>query len=343
MTSPAASDPAVVALTPRGLELGERLCRALGRGTVLLAGGAVRQFLSAQFRDGRPLVCVMALGIVVRILGPLARDKRLDPAVVVIDEAGRFAVSVLGGHEAGANALAEEVAAALGATAVITTASEVLGLPPLDLVGRGWGWKIEEGSRLTEVAAAAVRGEPVGVYQDAGRADWWQEFGAWPAHFQHITTWPNERVAGLLAISDHPLSWPGVPAVIYRPPTLVAGVGCRRGVPVEEIEALYQEVCRREGLAALSLGLVGTATLKADELGLQGFAALHGVPLRSFTGEELAAAGPLPTPSEVVRTKVGVAGVAEPAAMLAAGTRQLLVPKQRTGRVTMALARRHEP
>src|SRR5437764_460673 len=81
-----------------------------------------------------------------------------------------------GGHEAGANALAEEVAAALGATAVITTASEALGLPPLDLIGRRWGWKVEEGSRLTEVAAAAVRGEPIAFYQDAGRTDWWQEF-----------------------------------------------------------------------------------------------------------------------------------------------------------------------
>jgi cobalt-precorrin 5A hydrolase len=337
-----ASDLVVVALTPRGLDLGQRLCGALGRGSVLLAEGAVRKVIEAQFRDGRPLVCVMALGIVVRIVGPLARGKRRDPPVVVVDEAGRFAVSVLGGHAAGANALTEEVAAALGAAAVITTASEALGLPPLDLVGRRWGWKIEEGSRLTEVAAATVRGESIAVYQDAGRRDWWQEFGTWPDHFQHVTVWPNGRVAGLLAISDRLLPELALPAVIYRPPTLVAGVGCRRGVPVDEIEELFQDVCRREQLAALSLGLVGTAALKAEEPGLRAFSALHGVPLRCYSAGELAAVGPLPTPSETVRAKVGVAGVAEPAAMLAAGTRELLVPKQRTGRLTLALARRRE-
>ncbi|HJT77570.1 MAG TPA: cobalamin biosynthesis protein, partial [Gemmataceae bacterium] len=88
--------------------------------------------------------------------------------------------------------------------------------------------------------------------------------------------------------------------------------------------------------------VVATAVLKADEPGLQAFAARHGVSLRCFGLDELAAAGPLPTPSERVRAKIGVAGVAEPAAMLAAGTRQLLVPKQRGARVTMAVARRED-
>src|SRR5262245_57240535 len=133
------SDLAIVALTPRGLALARRLAQSLGQGEVLAAAGAVRQTLPEAFRAGRPLVCVMALGIVVRVLGPLAGDKETDPPVVVIDEAGQFAISVLGGHVAGANALARQVATALGAIPVITTASDVLGLPPVDLIGREWG------------------------------------------------------------------------------------------------------------------------------------------------------------------------------------------------------------
>jgi cobalt-precorrin 5A hydrolase len=332
--------PAIVALTPRGADMGRRLAQALGRGEVLRADGDARGTLPELFRAARPLVCVMALGIVVRLLGPLAGDKKTEPPVVVVDEAGRFAVSVLGGHLGGANDLAREVAAALGAVPVITTASEALGLPALDLVGRTLGWKIEGHSRLTAVAAAAVRGEPIAVYQDAGSTDWWQEFGDWPASFRRVDHWPAGGWAGVLGISDRVLPAPDCPVVVYRPPTLVLGVGCRRGVPCAEIEALFQQVWKRHGLAPLSLGIVATASLKADEPGLREFAARHSVPLRAFGLDELGSVSPLPTPSEVVRARVGVAGVAEPAALLAAGTRTLLVPKHRGERVTMAVARR---
>jgi cobalt-precorrin 5A hydrolase len=335
-------EPAIVALTPHGLELGQRLVQALGQGEVVSAQANARAILQELFDAGRPLICVMALGIVVRILGPIAQNKATDPPVVVIDEAGQFAISVLGGHEGGANALAKQVAKALGAVPVITTASDALGLPPVDLIGRDWGWKIERRENLKRVAAAAVRGEIIGLYQDIGRRDWWQPFGAWPANFQRVKFWPVQGYwAGLLVITD--LEMPGFdlyPTVVYRPPTLVLGVGCRRGVPCAEIDDMFRALCKQQGFAPLSLGLVATASLKADEPGLQEFAAAHGVPLRAFSLEELGAVPDLPTPSETVRRKIGVPGVAEPAAILAASDGRLVVPKQRSNRVTMALARR---
>jgi cobalamin biosynthesis protein CbiG len=336
------AEPAIVALTPGGADLGRRLALALGQGEVILARGSVYETLTELFQASRPLVCIMALGIVVRILGPLARDKAREPAVVVVDEAARFAISVLGGHAAGANELAGRVARALGSTAVITTASEALGLPAVDLLGRAWGWKIEPGSALTAVAAAVVRGEPVAVYQDAGSPHWWQDFGDWPASFQRVSTWPPTDCQAALAISDRRLPDTAVPVVTYRPPSLVLGVGCRRGVPREEIEELFTAVCAGHGLAPLSLRLVATVSLKAGEPGLVAFAAGRGVLLQAFGIEELAAVGPLPTPSETVRSKIGIAGVAEPAALLAAGSTGLLVPKQRGRRVTLALARMDE-
>jgi len=332
-------------LTPGGLALGERLARSI-HGEVVFAQHAARQTMEELFQAGRPLVCIMALGIVVRILGPLARDKKTDAPVVVVDEAGRFAISVLGGHEGGANALAKEVAKVLGALAVITTASDALGLPAVDLIGREWGWRIEgEGEgrdNLTKVAAAVVRGEPIGVYQDAGRADWWQVFGEWPSSFHRIESWPpTGSWPGLLAISDRWLArLDECPVVVFRPPSLVLGTGCRRGVPVEEFEALFKELCQTRGFAPLSLGIVATVSLKANEPGLLEFAARHGVPVVSYAPEELAQVASLPTPSEKVRAKIGMPGVAEPAAMLAAGATSLLLPKHRGQRLTMALARR---
>ena len=194
------------------------------------------------------------------------------------------------------------------------------------------------------MAAAAVRGETIGVYQDIGRRDWWQVFGEWPARFSGSSSGRRKGYwAGVLVITD--LQLPGLdlyPSVIYRPPTLVLGVGCRRGVPAEQIEAMFQDVCRDQGFATLSLGMVATATLKADEPGLVEFAARHGVPLRVFTLEELAAIPDLPSPSENVHRKLGVWGVAEPAAMLAAAPGRLVMLKRRGERITMALARRED-
>src|SRR6516162_4426535 len=121
------NDVAIVALTPNGLALGRRLAKSLGRGEVIHVSESARIKLQELFQIGRPLVCIMALGIVVRFLGPCAKDKKTDPPVVVVDEAGQFAISVLGGHEGGANELANQVAQVIGAVPVITTASEVLG------------------------------------------------------------------------------------------------------------------------------------------------------------------------------------------------------------------------
>jgi len=334
------SDPVILCLTPNGRALGARLAQVLG-GEVIAAQPQVRQAMQDLFQAGRPLVCVMALGIVVRILGPLIRDKETEPPVVVVDEAGTFAISVLGGHKGGANALAKEVARVLGAVPVITTASDALGLPSMDLLGQEWGWQIERREDLTRVAAAVVRGDCIGVYQDAGRRDWWQAFGDWPATFQILPSWPPQGSwAGVLAISDRCLpAVEGCPVVVYRPPSLVVGTGCRRGVPVDEIDLLFEKTCQTHGFASRSLGLVATVSLKANEPGLQAFAARRQVPLRTYSPEELAGVGPLPTPSAKVRAKIGIAGVAEPAAMLAAGTTALLVPKVRGPRVTMALAR----
>lgn len=338
------AEPAIVALTPHGLELGQRIAEALGRGEVLDVRQETRGKLQELFSAGRPLVCVMALGIVVRIVGPLAQHKETDPAVVVVDEAGQFAISVLGGHVGGANALAKGVARALGAVPVITTASEALGLPPVDLIGREWGWKLERPENLKRVAAAAVRGETIGVYQDVGRRDWWQALGAWPATFQAFKFWPPQGYwAGLLVISD--LLLPGFdlyPTIIYRPPTLTLGVGCRRGVPGAEIEEMFQILCREQGFSPLSLESVATASLKADEPGLLEFAERHGVSLRCFALEELAAVPDLPTPSEIVQHKIGIPGVAEPAAILAACGGRLVTPKVKGPRITMALARRED-
>ncbi len=339
------NEPIILAVTPRGLELGRRIRLALGQASLIDASGSTREILVKTFRQGRPLVCIMALGIVVRSLGPVLQGKASDPPVVVLDEAGKFVISVLGGHGAGANALATQIAEAINATPVITTASDVLQLPAVDLIGKQWGWKIEREANLKRVAAVVVKGEPVAVYQDAGRCDWWQPFGAWPHHFERLPAWPDTaRWRALLAITDRAV--PRAPTgleehlLVYRPPTLALGVGCRRGVARDEIEECVSALFDRHGLCLSCITVLASAALKKNEPGLIDFAEERRIPFLTYAPDKLSLVGPLPTPSEKVRSKIGVAGVCEPAAMLAAGVRELIVPKTVFRRLTLAVARR---
>jgi len=366
---------AILVLSPSGLELARRLRDARPEGTLIFgpacvvgrcgeapAGvgvtfptdepgvfgwvGPLRKVLPAFWGEFDAIIGVMALGVVVRLVGPLALDKRRDPAVVAVDDAGRFAVSVLGGHGAGANVLARGVAAVLGAVPVVTTASEAQGVPAVDLVGRDLGWAVERAENLTRVAAAVVRRQTVAVWQDAGEPDWWRPFGAWPDHFVRLDSWDDlGRVdpAALLVISDRTLPaglTPDDRTLVYRPPTLVAGVGCKRGTPRAAIDAHADAVFAAHGLARASLAAVATVSLKLDEPGLIAFAGGRGVPLVAFPACQLAGQPGVETPSERVRSKVGIAAVAEPAALRAAGASRLLVTKQKGPGVTLALARR---
>ncbi len=136
---------------------------------------SVRQVLQSAFQEHRALIAIMAAGIVVRELAPLLRSKHADPAVLVMDEGGRHVVSLLSGHEGGANDLAHRVAALLDGTAVLTTSSDVRGLPGLDLLGRDEGWVLSRHEHLTEVTAALVNGDTVGVVQEAGDKSWWPD------------------------------------------------------------------------------------------------------------------------------------------------------------------------
>lgn len=347
----------IVAITHAGTVLGRRLAAALDGAELWTAsrfvpeaGGDARTFDDGRLApligelfprcDGLVLIC--ALGAAVRLVAPHLRDKRSDPAVVVVDDAGRFAVCAASGHVGGGNRLAQRVADVLGATAVITTASEAHGLPAADLIGQEYGWKIERPEQLTRLAAAMVNGDPVGLYQDCGERNW--HAGALPPHILRFGSLEALRAADLraaLVITDRLLTEaderPGV--VIYRPRTLAVGIGCSRGATAEEIAQLVETALRGAGLSASSVRALATADLKRDEAGLLTFAEQRGLSLQVFPVAQLDDAPGQQTPSAVVRAAVGTRGVCEPAALLAAGTDRLLVPKRKSRTVTVAVAR----
>ena len=396
---------AVVALSLHGAILARRLAAGLGSEPTLFLDGRfcgpdigeegfqlrkftlpLRPVIREAWDEFEEVVLFLPVGAAVRLVATMLTDKRTDPALVCVDDAGRFAVSVVSGHLGGADALAKRVAELLGAEAVITSGSHATGTVAVDLLGREFGWTMEaDSTSVTRASAAVVNREPVAVFQNAGETDWWAAGEPLPGNLQVYESLQELRdadCAAALIITDEadpflslgssvPEALADIHVVLYRPRSLVAGMGCRRGVPVDELERLLTETFQSSNLSLDSLSCIATATLKQDEPGLLALAEEYGATFLCYDSDELngmygsevtladadsnpvgacdspvAAQSPCPAellPSANARRLVGVWGVAEPSALLASGASRLLVSKQTAPRATLAVARRAFP
>jgi cobalt-precorrin 5A hydrolase / precorrin-3B C17-methyltransferase len=267
-------------------------------------GDAVRR----AFAECEQLVCFLATGAVVRLVAPLLGDKASDPGVVCVDEAGRFAVSLVGGHGGGANELAREVGELLGAEPVVTTATDAVGIPGLDTLG------LPVEGDVAGVTRALLDGEPVALDAEV----------AWP-----LPPLPfAERGTRTVRLTDRALE-PADGEVLLRPPSLVVGVGASKGAPGEEVLALVEGALRDAGLSPRSVAALATVDAKREEPGIVEAAARLGVPVVTYSAEELAAVE-VPNPSDAPLAAVGTPSVAEAAALADGG--ELLVPKRKSER-----------
>lgn len=281
-------------------------------------------------------VFVISVGAVVRMIAPRLRDKKVDPAVVCVDDDARFSICVLSGHVGRGNVFTVRVAEALSATAVITTASDVRGTLTVDILGRELGWQLDDPDRnVTRGCAAVVNAAKVALVHEAGEPEFWPRGQRLPEGVVYATSLDAVDPAGfetLLVATDrefgasHPAHWEK--AVVYRPKSLVVGIGCDRNTPCELVERGVMALLARHGLSAKSVKGLATIDKKQDEPALLALAESHAWPLHVYTAAELDAAPGIENPSETVKRFVGTRGVCEPGALLAAGARALLVPKQ---------------
>ena len=288
--------------------------------------GRAKVALHRAWNECDGIVLFLATGAAVRLVAPLLESKHRDPGVVTVDDAGNFAVALCGGHEGGANALAARVAETLGGTPVITTASDSVGIPALDSLGEKLGLRLERGLDLSSVGAAIVSGERVSLVKDR----------LWPlGPLPENIVWAEGGKAPLILISDRLVETPR-PAVVYRPPSLVAGVGCSRGAGAEEILDLLRRSLAEVGLAEKSVAALASIDVKRDEAGLLEAAEKLDVPIHFHPVEALSLAE-TPNPSEVVRKAVGTPSVAE-AAVVSCGA-ELVLEKLKSANVTVAIGR----
>jgi cobalt-precorrin 5A hydrolase / precorrin-3B C17-methyltransferase len=288
--------------------------------------GKAKEALHRAWNECDGIVLFLATGAAVRLIAPLLESKHRDPGVVTVDDAGNFAVALCGGHEGGANALAARVAEALGGTPVITTASDSVGVPALDSLGEKLGLRLERGSDLASVGAALVSGEEVGLVTDRR----WP-LGPLPKNVVRTDEWE----APLILISDRLVETPR-PAVVFRPPSLVAGVGCSRGAGAEEILYLLRRSLLEAGLTEKSVAALASIDVKRDEAGLLRAAQMLDVQIHFHSAQALRAVE-APNPSEIVREAVGTPSVAE-AAVISSGA-ELVLEKRKSANVTVAIGR----
>jgi len=339
----------IIPITERGYEMALGLGSLAGKVSVYrpeeIKGGRLKGLVREAFATSRAIVFVGASGIAVRSIAPLLQGKDKDPAVVVMDEKARFVISLLSGHLGGANRLAEEIAAILKATPVVTTATDVNNLPCIEDVAVRFNLAIQNVRSIKALNSAILSGGPL-LMLDKNQ----ERLGAIKAFF-------NERVKGLFSLgrscsdggtlgacaivsSRLEVSLPdrlSDRTLIFRPREFVVGIGCRRGTSAVEIEAAVDGVFRGRGVSPLCIKNLSTIDIKGNEKGLLEFVKSRGLELQLFTAEELntrAGKG-----SAFVLAATGARAVSEPAALISSGADKLWIQKQKTARVTVAVAR----
>lgn len=315
---------AIIALTKGGSLLAERLAALLPGSELMRSRGKVQETLARAWQDCDSLICIMATGIVVRCIAPLLRDKTTDPAVVVCDEQGQFAISLLSGHLGGGNELARQIAALLNGQAVITTASDVLGQTALDIWARDFGLIVADKQRLTQVMTKLVNSGSVSLCSDYPLPELPPDIV--------LTDKPEQAD---LRVTCRTAQWPR--QALLHPKALAAGIGCNRNTPAAEIAEALRQVCTENGLAFQSISRLASIDLKQDEAGLLAVAEEHGWPVDFYTAGQLNRIDDVASSAAVLRA-TGAKAVAEPAAILSSGGGPLLVRKRKSANVTVAIA-----
>lgn len=345
---------AIIAITRDGARLGARLRDGLGSASLYVlqkyrgeAGkdstpftGELKELVRQLWPETDGFIFIMATGIVVRVIAPLIEAKEKDPAVVVMDDAGKFAISLLSGHLGGANELAVCCAFITGAREVITTATDVHGLPSFDMLAKDHGWEIDDLSRVKLLNSLLLDDEEIAVADATGLVRPWFH-GRGRLHFfdTFVAAWRSDA-KGILFVANSiiPPQLQSERLLVLRPKNLVLGIGCNSGTEAEEIEGVVVATLKRLFLSLRSVRCIATAAAKREEPGLLAFAESHSLPLVCYESAELNKI-PVPSPpSAHAMEAIGATGVAEPAALLASAGGRLILKKVKSGNVTLAIA-----
>ncbi len=309
-------DTVIAAFTERGVNLALRLSEFLGaevfaperfsREGVNVIDLPLSEWTGKYFHSKKALIFISACGIAVRSTAPHVKDKMSDPAVIVIDETGRYVIPILSGHVGGANEISRSVAKFLNAQAIITTATDINNLTAIDEWAVNNDCLIENPGNIKDISGSVLEGKNVGV-----------------------------------AVTSDDITPPFPVTLFLRPKVLVLGAGCNRGADAEEFERFSMDFLSGAGVSALSLKAIASINIKSDEPAMKIFAERHNIPFLTFSADELQTLNGRFTVSETVMKYTGTDNVCERACILAAGEGSVLLRSKvvYNGKITFALAR----
>jgi cobalt-precorrin 5A hydrolase/precorrin-3B C17-methyltransferase len=289
------------------------------------------EIIKQEWDNKRLLIFIMAAGIAVRSISQLIKNKKTDPAVLVIDEEGRYVISLLSGHIGGANAHALEIADFLKAQAVITTASDINKLTSIDMWAHNNNLIIQNEIIIPSVSTKLLNNGQLKVYDETDMI--------LPDEFVRVQLPRNVDILITNKLNLYKkgseTSHPG--QLILRPKNIVIGIGCNSGTTSQEIESFVRDVMGNSNLSFSSISCLATIDIKASEKGIVEFSEKHGFNINTYSPEEINKVKGIEK-SKAVFEATGAYAVAEPTALLASSYGRLLVPKQARGNVTVAAA-----
>lgn len=359
---------ALISFTARGAGVNRRLARALagqgyvcgsyekrrgGEETALCEPEIVKVEESAarwagqRFSDTDCLIFIGAAGIAVRSVAPWLRDKWTDPAVVVIDEAGKYVIPILSGHVGGANEMAKRAAGILGAAAVITTATDLNRRFAVDLFAMNNGLMVTDRVLAKEISGEILAGGRVGVFSDYPIEGRQPEELTW-GQAQERNFWitrqagrerPREMEAEPMGAGGE---CGGECVLKLVPRTVHIGVGCRKGTPGQQIWQAVMKVLEQWDCAPEAVSRIASIDLKKEEPGLLYLSRRLGVPFCTYSREALAGVEGDFQESDFVASVAGVGNVCERAALRSVSDTEnggrIICKKQVVDKVTVALA-----
>lgn len=330
----------IVCYTKSGKELMQAarkvLCEA-GREVITLERPTGKEWPGNYWDEVREILFIGASGIAVRLIAPFIKDKMTDPAVVVMDEKGQFAIPVLSGHMGGANALARLLSDKMGAAAVITTATDVQGKFAVDVFAKNNGLLFTERTLAKEISAAVLQGEKIGFYAECAVK------GKMP---EELAFCEEEESLGDFSLGIAVVQRPDAgkrkagenKKVLYLyPANLTLGIGCKKGKSADELEDLCNRYLTELGLRKSQTARIASIDRKAGEEGLIGLAERWGVPFKTWPEEELAAVKNVSSESGFVRQVTGIGNVCERAAIYGSKNGRLLLEKRAENGMTLAV------
>ena len=349
---------AVWLLTPNGVLLANKIIQNLPDTCVYASrkvdiGGQIKpyqrfenlaEWIEREFHRYAGHVFIMSTGIVVRLIAPLIKHKTVDPAVVVVDDGGHHAISLLSGHLGGANDLTRRIATLIGARPVITTATDVNQVPAIDVLAKEKQLLIENPAAIKIVNMALLNGETIWIHDPhhflAGSVPNGIPLNVCQMEQETRQCHQTSEIGKLPGIFVDDVKIDLAPHVlVLRPASLAAGIGCNRNTAAAEMKDLLTAALRKANLALASITCLASIDVKTDENGLIELGRDLDLPIVFYNRQELNQVERIQNPSSIVEKHVGVKSVCEAAAILAAQNGTLIVPKLTTRNVTVAIAR----